>query len=98
VAYLHSGKNMLGWEYFLINRSSNEIGNFIQIIKTIIMEHIIELDELNKKSLQKIDEYLNTKDNLGKEHHAKLDDAKNKWQSSWTDMMDVLMYLETIEI
>ena len=28
----------------------------------------------------------------------KLNAAKNKWQSSWTDFMDVLMYLETLEI
>lgn len=59
------------------------------------MEHKKELDELNKKSLEKIDEYLNTKKNLGKEHHEKIAEAKNKWQTSW---MDFLMYLETIEI
>ncbi|HUZ61807.1 MAG TPA: hypothetical protein VMU83_23720 [Hanamia sp.] len=62
------------------------------------MEHKKELDELNKKSLGKIDEYLKTKKNLGKEHHEKLNEAKNKWQSSWTELMDVLMYLETLEI
>lgn len=62
------------------------------------MEHTKELDELNKKSLDKIDEYLKTKNNLGKEHHEKLNDAKKKWQASWSDLMDVLMYLETVEI
>ena len=62
------------------------------------MEHKKDLEELNKKSLDKIDEYLKTKKNLGKEYHKKLNEAKKKWQSSWTDLMDVLMYLETIEI
>jgi hypothetical protein len=62
------------------------------------MEHTKELEELNKKSLEKIDEYLKTKDNLDKEHHEKLDAAKRKWQSSWSDVMNVLMYLETLEI
>jgi len=62
------------------------------------MEHKKELEELNKKSLEKIDEYLKTKGNLDKDHHEKLSAAKHKWQSSWTDLMDVLMYLERIEI
>ena len=62
------------------------------------MEHTKELEDLNKKSLEKIDEYLKTKDNLDKAHHEKLNEAKNKWQSSWTDFMDILMYLETLEI
>ncbi|MEO8860100.1 MAG: hypothetical protein ABI358_01650 [Ginsengibacter sp.] len=62
------------------------------------MEHTKEFDDLNKKSLEKIDEYLKTKTNLGEEHHEKLKDAKEKWQSSWTDLMQVLIYMETIEI
>ena len=62
------------------------------------MEHKKDLEELNKKSLARIDEYLKTKKSLGQEHHEKLNEAKNKWQSSWTELMDVLMYLETVEI
>ncbi len=62
------------------------------------MEHKKELDELHQKSLDKIDEYLKSKNNFGKEHLEKLTDAKKKWQSSWSDLMDVLMYLETLEI
>jgi len=62
------------------------------------MEHKKELEDLNKKSLEKIDEYLKSKKSLDKEHHEKLDAAKNKWQSSWTDFMDILMYLESLEI
>jgi len=70
--------------------------NFITNQKT--MEHKKELDDLNKKSLEKIDEYLKSKKNLDQEHHEKLNAAKNKWQSSWTDFMNILMYLETLEI
>jgi hypothetical protein len=62
------------------------------------MEHKKELEDLNKKSLEKFDEYLRTKANMDKEHHEKLNAAKNKWQRSWTDFMDVVMYLETLEI
>ncbi len=62
------------------------------------MDHKKELDALNKKSLDKLDQYLKTKNNLGKDHHEKLEDAKKKWQASWSDLMDVLMYLERIEI
>ena len=62
------------------------------------MEHKKELDELHKKSLGKIDEYLETKKNLGAEHHEKLNEAKKKWQASYTGLMEVLEYLETIEI
>jgi hypothetical protein len=62
------------------------------------METKHELEALNKKSLEKIDEYLKSKENLGQEHHEKLSEAKEKWQSSWTDFMDILLYLETLEI
>ena len=62
------------------------------------MEHKKELHDLNTKSLEKLDEYLKTKSNLPQEHHDKLSEAKNKWQSSWSEFMDVLMYLETLEI
>ena len=62
------------------------------------MEHQKELEDMNKKSLEKIEEYLKTKKNLDNEHHEKLDAAKKKWQSSWADFMDILMYLETLEI
>ncbi|MEO8764874.1 MAG: hypothetical protein ABI416_11330 [Ginsengibacter sp.] len=62
------------------------------------MEHTQELEALNKQSLEKIDAYLKNKGNLGEEHHEKLNEAKKKWQSSWTDFMDVLVYLETLEI
>lgn len=61
------------------------------------MEHKKELDELNKQKLEKIDEYIRTK-NIGIEQKEKLDDAKSKWQEAWAKYMDVLMYLETLEL
>ena len=64
----------------------------------IDMEHTKELHELHKKSLNKIDEYLKIKKDLGVEHHEKLNEAKKKWEASWSDLMDVIMYLETVEI
>jgi hypothetical protein len=62
------------------------------------MEHKQLLEDLNTESLRKIEEYLKTKKNLSEEHREKLHEAKNKWQSSWTDLMDVLMVLERLEI
>ena len=55
------------------------------------MEHRKDLEDLNKKSLEKYDEYLKSKTNLDKEHHEKLNEAKNKWQSSHADLMKFLM-------
>ena len=62
------------------------------------MEHKQLLEDLNTESLRKIEEYLKTKKPLSEEHREKLNKAKNKWQSSWTDLMDVLMVLERLEI
>jgi hypothetical protein len=62
------------------------------------MEHRKDLEDLHKKSLEKYDEYLQSKTNLDKEHHEKLIEAKNKWENSHTDLMKFLMYLETLEI
>ena len=63
------------------------------------MEHKKILEDLNKQSLEKIEEYMKSKgDKLRLEEHDKLNEAKDKWQSSWNDFMDILMYLERIEI
>ena len=74
----------------LILRSFNE--------NQIEMEHKKELDELHKKSLDKIDALIDSKKNLTEDHHEKLKEAKKKWQDSWSGLMDVLVYLETLEI
>ncbi len=49
------------------------------------------------KKLDKTEEYIKTK-NIGAEQKEKLDDAKSKWQEAWAKYMDVLMYLETLEL
>ena len=61
------------------------------------MEHKKELENLNKQKLEKIDAYLKTK-NKKAEDKEKLDDAKSKWQEAWAKYMDVIMYLEGLEI
>ena len=62
------------------------------------MEHKKELEELNKQKLDKIDAYLKTRKNITPEQKEKHDEAKNKWQEAWAKYMDVIMYLETLEI
>ena len=62
------------------------------------MEHKNKLEALNQQSLEKIEEFVKSKSNLKEEDHIKLTEAKHKWQSSWTEFMDILMYLENLEI
>jgi predicted phage tail protein len=62
------------------------------------MEHKIKLEELNKVSLEKLEDYVKTKEALREEDHAKLQQAKDEWQVAWNKLMDVLMVLERIEI
>lgn len=62
------------------------------------MEQKKIFEALNQESLDKIEEYLKTKGTLKKEHHDKINEAKAKWQDSWNDFMDVLVYLERLEI
>ena len=66
--------------------------------KNNYMEHKKEFEELNKKSLEKYEEYLKTNAHLDPSHHENLKQAKDKWQNAWMDMMKILMYLETLEI
>ncbi len=62
------------------------------------MEHKKSLDDLHKQSLGKIDEYLASKEHLPKEQIEKLHEAKSKWQVAHTDLMEFLLYLETLEL
>jgi hypothetical protein len=62
------------------------------------MEHKKKLEELNKESLQKFDEYVKTKGTLKEEDHEKLHNAKDEWQVAWNKFMDALMVLERLEI
>jgi len=62
------------------------------------MDHKKELEDLHKKSLEKMDEYMKTKGEIGEADHAKLTRAKKEWQDAWTKFMEVLMYLEKFEL
>jgi hypothetical protein len=62
------------------------------------MEHKKRLEELNKESLEKLGEYLKTKETLLQEDHEKVNKAKEEWQVAWSKLMEALMVLERLEI
>jgi hypothetical protein len=63
------------------------------------MEHKKKLEELNKRSLHKLEEYIKTKEVVLKEDdHKKLHSAKEEWQMAWNKLMEALLVLERIEI
>lgn len=62
------------------------------------MEHKNKLEELNKESLQKLEDYVKAKGTLKEEDHEKLHQAKDEWQTAWNKLMEALMVLERIEI
>jgi len=62
------------------------------------MEHKKRLEELHNESLQKFEEYVNTKGPLKDEDHSKLHKAKEEWQLAWAKMMETLMVLERLGI
>lgn len=62
------------------------------------MENKKMFEDIHHQSLEKIEAYLKNKGTLKQEQHEKIDEAKSKWQNSWNEFMDVLMYLETIEL
>ena len=73
--------------------------NFTVLIDFKCMEHKKKLEELNKKSLHKLEEYIKTKEIVLKEDdHKKLHSAKEEWQVAWNKLMEALLVLERIEI
>lgn len=63
------------------------------------MEQKKNLEELNKQSLQKLEDYVaSKKDSLKEEDHEKLSQAKEDWQKAWAKLMDALIVLERLEI
>ena len=62
------------------------------------MEHKKKLEELNKESLQKLEDYMKTKGGLKEEDHEKVHKAKEEWQLAWNKLMEALLVLERIEI
>ena len=62
------------------------------------MEHKERLEELNRESLQKFEEYIKAKKALEKEDHEKIHRAKDEWQAAWNKLMEALLVLERLEI
>ena len=62
------------------------------------MDHRSKLEELNKESLQKLEEYMAAKQALKEDDHEKLHKAKSDWQYAWNQMMETLLVLERLEI
>lgn len=62
------------------------------------MGHKKKLDNLHKKSLQKVEDYVKQKGELNKEDHEKVHTAKEEWQKAWSKLKEALMVLERIEI
>ncbi|MBS1920595.1 MAG: hypothetical protein JST17_10110 [Bacteroidetes bacterium] len=63
------------------------------------MEPKKKLEELNKESLQKLEDYVQSKKNaLKEEDHEKLHHAKEEWQKAWNKLLEALIVLERLEI
>lgn len=62
------------------------------------MEHRKDLEDLNKKSMEKLDQYVKAKEKLRGEDSDKLHSAKNEWQEAWNKLREVLIYLEGVEL
>jgi hypothetical protein len=61
------------------------------------MDHKSKLEELNKETLEKLDDYMKEKSG-GTEHHDKIHSAKEDWQIAWNKLMETLIVLEKLEI
>jgi ribosomal protein L11 methylase PrmA len=62
------------------------------------MEHTKQMEELNKASLEKLEEFMKTKQEADPEHHEKVASAKEKWQAAWNEFLETLLVLERLEI
>ena len=62
------------------------------------MDHKKKLEELHKESLEKFNDYLKAKGEIGQEHHEKIHEAKKDWQAAWAKLMEALIVLENLEI
>lgn len=62
------------------------------------MEHANRLKELNKETLEKLEEYIKTKGETSAEHQEKIGVAKEKWQTAWNEFLETLLVLERLEI
>jgi hypothetical protein len=61
-------------------------------------DHKKHLEELHKAATKKFDEYVKEKGTLSPDHHKKIHEAKKNWQASWSELMDVMIVLENLEL
>ena len=62
------------------------------------MEHKKRLEELNKESLQKFEDWMKSKGDLKQEDHAAVHKAKDEWQVAYNKFIEALMVLERLEL
>jgi hypothetical protein len=62
------------------------------------MDHKTTLEEMNKASLLKLEEFMKAKSALKEEDHQKVHKAKEDWQYAWNQLMETLVVLERLEI
>jgi len=62
------------------------------------MEHKKQLEDLNKETLEKLEEYIKAKGDTASEHQEKISAAKDKWQTAWNEFLETLLLLERLEI
>lgn len=67
-------------------------------LKQKVMNHKKEIEELYRQKRDKIDAYIKTKSNLKPEDKQKHDEALSEWEKASAKYMDVVMYLEGLEI
>ncbi len=58
----------------------------------------IELEELNKAALEKLEAYMQEVGSKEGEDHDKVHSAKEEWQLAWNKMMETLLVLQKLEI
>jgi hypothetical protein len=61
-------------------------------------DHKKSLDELNKQSLKKFEEFLKNRSDLKEGQHEKITQAKKEWQEAWQKLVDVATVLDSFEI
>lgn len=62
------------------------------------MEHTKQLEDLNKETLAKLEDYIKNKGEAGAEHHEKINTAREKWQAAWNEFLETLTVLDRLEI
>lgn len=61
-------------------------------------DHKKTLDELNKQSLEKFEDYIKKRGDLKEDQHEKIAEAKKEWQEAWQRLVNVITLLDTFEI